>query len=177
MQQARAFSFVCRARAVLAAALLAGASLAAQAALVGFTGATDSGPLAGESFSGSFSHADPVAGFTGAVDLDQFELHFLGRLHALADADAAAVAWFDNGNFLGIDIRFAGALPAVQLVAGFLDVAEAHLAYDSSGAGVEGFGTVIFRAEQVVPEPGAAALALTAVLLLGAARRRRSRRP
>jgi MYXO-CTERM domain-containing protein len=162
-----------RLRALLAAACLAGASLAAQAALLGIAGEVDSGPLAGQAFSGRLSYADPAGGFTGAVDLDQFELFFDGQFYALANASGPALAWFDNGAFLGVDVSFADARPAVQLLAGFTDVSEAYFAYDRSGQGIEGFGSVSFRVEHTVAEPGAAALALAGLALLGGARLRR----
>jgi hypothetical protein len=157
-------------RAAMLAAVLAMASLASQAALVTYTGQTDPvGPLPDTPFSGSFSYADPVAGFDGSVALDNFTLDFAGQSYTLAGADAPAVAWFVGGIFVGIDyIDLDSASPAVAFTAGFADLSEASFSYfvgDSQGLG--GFTTLT-----TVPEPATATL-LLAALGLAAIRRRR----
>lgn len=157
------------------AAVLAAASLGASAAVVNFSGSTDSGPLVGQSFSGQFSYADPAAGFDGVVDLDSFTFSFFGQTYGLLDADWAPAALFVNGVFTGIDYAFSGSLdtvlrPNVSLVAGFFDPSDAFFTYQVSE--LTGFGSVSFEAAGAVPVPGTLAIALAGLALLGAGRRR-----
>lgn len=163
-------------RHALAAALLAGAALPAAAADFLFSGSTDSGSLNPATFSGTFSYADPLAGFDGSVTLSAFSLSFAGQAYTLAGADAGTqpVAGFVAGSFVGIDYQdtratLPGPRPQVLLTAGFTALDQAFFSYDASGAGVEGFGSYTVSA---VPEPAAAALWLAGLALLGSARRR-----
>lgn len=163
-------------RAATLATILALASLGSQAALVNYTGKTDPiGPLPDAPFSGSFSYADPGAGFDGQVALDSFSLDFAGQTYTLAGADAPAVAWFVAGSFVGIDyFDFDSGSPAVAFTAGFSDLSEASFSYfvgDSQGLG----GFTSLTAVTTVPEPATASLLLLAALGGAAARRRSAR--
>lgn len=165
-------------RAALTAVLLATAALSAQAADYTFAGLTDSGPLNPAPFSGSFSFDDPAPGFDGAIALDALSLLFAGQSYTLASADAgtAPVAWFAAGSLLGIDYQDSGAAdpatrPHVQLLAGWIDISEAYFSYDTTGSGVEGFGSLGISA---VPEPAGWALLLAGLGLVGLLGRRRS---
>ena len=158
-----------------AAALLAAASLTAQATTVAYTGLIDSGPLIGSSFGGGFSYADPSAGFDGSVDLDSFTLAFAGRSYTLASADLTPVAWFVGGAFVGIDyLDLDSAPPAVAFLAGFTDLSQALFSYDVPGAG-QGFGG--FTSLTTVPEPASILLLLAGLGLVAATRRRASAGP
>ena len=142
--------------------------VSAQAAVTRYTGLVDSGPLAGSLFSGSFSYADPVAGFDGAVDLGSFTLNFNARTHTLAAADLPAVAWFAGGSFVGVDyVDLDSPGMAVQLTAGFTALADAVFSYQPTGA-AQGLGG--FTSFSAVPEPATLALLLAAVGGLAASR-------
>ena len=164
---------------LLAAALLACASLPALATAVTFSGVTDWGSLNGTVFSGSFAYDEPTAGFDGSVDLIAFSLSFAGQNYALAGADAGftPMAWFSAGSFLGLDYQDSNAAgsaarPVVTMTAGFTQFSEAYLAYDTTGGGTEGYGS--YAIDTVVPEPASLALLLTALGLAGLQTRRRS---
>jgi hypothetical protein len=168
-----------RLKPLLAAALLACAGLSAQAASFTFSGVTDSGSLDGTAFSGSFSYAGPAAGFDGSIDLSAFSLRFAGNSYALGGADAGTtpVAWFSAGSFVGLDYQDSSAAdpalrPVVNLVAGFTQFSEAYLAYDTTGGGIEGFGSYTVTAVPV-PEPASGAMLLAGLGLVGLLVRRR----
>ena len=151
-------------RPLLAAATLAVACLSVQAAATNYTGLVDSGPLAGSSFSGGFSYADPVAGFDGPVELTSFTLNFNARTYTLASADLPAVAWFSGGGFLGVDyVDLDSFGTAVQLTAGFTNLSEALFSYQPTGA-AQGLGG--FTGFTAVPEPAPLALVLVALAVL-----------
>jgi hypothetical protein len=168
---------ITRIKHLAASAVLAMASLGAQAsAILTFTGTTDSGPLAGQSYDGSFAFDAPAAGFDGAVTLQSFTLNAFGQTYTLADADTSPMAWFAAGQFLGLDFIDADATnpalrPFVTLTAGFFDISEAFLAYDTSGAGIQGFGS--FTPTAAVPEPASLGLTLAALGGIAVALRRR----
>ena len=132
---------------LVAACLLTCASLGAQAATVNFYGVTDSGPHLGQTFSGNFSFADPVAP-DAIIDLDAFSLEFMGVAYTLADADfgLTPVAYFTAGEFLGVDyFSNSSVLPSVALSAGFSSLSEAFFSYRVNGSGGPemGFGTLV----------------------------------
>lgn len=167
------------------AVALAGAlgASAAHADTWQISGSADSGPLAGGSYSGSASWAAPVAGYDGSVALDALSLDFDGRSYALAGT-ATGEAWYAAGVFLGIDFQSDAALvaagaPALQLVAGFTDVADAHLAYTvidaADGSTALGFGSVAYTpVAAAVPEPATYALWLAGLGLVAGGLRRRA---
>ncbi|MBK1686861.1 PEP-CTERM sorting domain-containing protein [Rubrivivax gelatinosus] len=164
----------------LAATLFAGLAAPAQAALYRIDGLVDSGSLAGTAFSGSLGFEDPVAGYDGSVELSSFTLDFAGARYTLdgIDADSLPLAWFSAGSLLGVDLMFSGAgalsQPLLALAAGFTEASQAFLAYDTTGAGTEGFGSVVFtEVTQDVPEPASAALVMAALAAAALARRRR----
>lgn len=165
--------------ATVAAALLA-CAFSANAALFTFAGSTDSGPLTGANFSGSFSTSDPLPA-DGSVDLNAFTLSFAGQAYTLATSDVftTPVAWFASGNFIGvdyidIDAADPGARPWVQMVAGFTDFGQAFFAYDATTTSIDGAGFGSY-AVTAVPEPGSMALVLSALGLLSAVAHNRRR--
>lgn len=165
-------------RTLLAAAGLAVATLGAQAGTYSFQGQADSGPLAGTPFSGQLQFADPAAGFDGSVALGQFTLQFLGETYTLASADAAPVAWFAAGQFLGVDYLDMDApnpsqRPWLALTAGFTMLDEFLFAYDNVGTGTQGLGGA--TQWTAVPSASPLALAMLGLAAAGLAGRRRSR--
>ena len=152
-------------RPLAAASALTLACVSAQAAQVNYTGLVDSGPLIGSSFSGSFSYADP-APLDDFVLLDSFELNFEGLTYTLASADAAPLAWFAAGSFLGIDYLDLDSFGiAVQMTAGFFDLSEASFSYDIGGTTGQGQGFGGFTSFTTVPEPGTLGLVLAGLLM------------
>jgi hypothetical protein len=167
---------------LLVAAWLACAAAQAPAADFSFAGVTDSGSLLGSPFSGSFSYDMPAAGFDGSAVLSAFSLSFAGQAYTLASAEAGStpLAWFTAGSFVGVDYQSGAAAdptvrPQVSLVAGFTQFSEASLAYSTSGAGVEGFGSYTVTAAAPVPEPGGWLLMLGGLTAAGTIGRRRWR--
>ena len=158
-------------RPLVAATTLSLACVSAHAALVNYTGLVDSGPLIGSSFSGSFAYADPAAGFDGPVLLDGFVLDFEGLTYTLASADAAPLAWFAAGSFLGIDYMDLDSFSlSVQMTAGFFDLSEALFSYDTGDTAGQGQGLGGFTSFSTVPEPGTLGLVMAGLLF---ARRKR----
>ncbi|WP_326544056.1 PEP-CTERM sorting domain-containing protein [Pseudorhodoferax sp.] len=164
-------------RPLIAAALLAGSTLPAQALTYTFGGTADSGPLAGHAYEGSLSFADPAAGFSGSIELTAFTLDFNGQSYTLESADWTPVAQFDAGSFLGVDYTDIdsgdpGVRAHVTLTADWFDVSGAFLTYTTSAAdGGTGFGSLVFVTTPV-PEPGSITLMLGGLVLLGGLMRR-----
>jgi hypothetical protein len=168
----------------LTLALLAGAALLhAGSASAGnswfdLLGVTDSGPLNGQTFSGSFAYdsSAAVAGFNGSLSLSAFSLQFAGQDYSLASADVAPAAVFGDGVFLGlayadVDSSDSSLRSQLTLVPGFTAFdGEAYLAYVGAGA-AGGFGSYSVIAS-VVPEPHSLALLLAGLGLVAAVARR-----
>jgi hypothetical protein len=157
----------------VAAALLALSALAfvppASAAIVNydFSVAITSGPLASQTFSGSFSFDDEklMPGISGEdlYELKSFEFDFDGKTYTLADL-AYGDAAFSGGAFIGLDAGNATFtfLPAIApLLPAFL--------YEIAAG--PGDGNVVFNR---VPEPASGLLLAAA---FGAMLRHRRRRP
>lgn len=159
----------------LAATALALAAVAASAAPVSYTfnGITEERhPLALVPLSGSFSFEGVAANYTGEVALTAFSLDFYGEHYDLLDADAPAMAWFDNGLFLGVEFNDFNDTSrySVGLTAGIFDPLDAFFSYGAEG-GVQGYGSLNFEPNRV-PLPGTAGLALAAFMGLAVMRRR-----
>ncbi|TBO27861.1 hypothetical protein EYS42_15605 [Aquabacterium lacunae] len=152
-------------------------SLHASAASFTFSGVTDSGPLAGATFSGQFSHADSPDGLPldGDLPLSSFSLSFNGQTYTLAPDSLAAYA---QGQFLGLvhadtTSTDTALRPHVALVPGFTDLSEAHFFY-TGAQGDTGFGSYTVTAITPVPEPTLPVLALCGVGVAALAARRRA---
>jgi hypothetical protein len=164
------------ARLALASALgLCG--LQAHAASYTFAGVTDSGPLAGATFSGQFSHADSPDGqpLDGDLPLSSFSLNFNGQTYPLATDSVAAYA---QGLFLGLVHSDTASTdtavrPHVALVPGFTEFSQAHFFYVGA-QGDTGFGSYTVTAITPVPEPTLPVLALCGVGVAALAARRRT---
>lgn len=148
-------------------------SAAAPAATFSISGSTDSGPLAGASFSGMFSYSDTGLPTDGEALLTDFSLSFAGQSYTLFSADVAPTAVFSGGSFIGLSyVDDASAdtslRPQIGFTPGFFDLSDAYLAYVGSG-GQSGFGSYSIAA---VPEPATLVLWLGGVGLLGAMRRK-----
>lgn len=171
-------------RSAAVAATLAMASLAASAADFTFTGESDFGAYAGQTFSGSFSFAGSAASADGNLALTAFSMSFGGHTWNLSDLNAGAVAVFATGTPLGLELSADSSnlavRPSFTLVPGFTAYSDSLLTYtttDSSGP-VLGFGgiTTLTDVTPAVPEPTTYALLLAGLGLVGrvAQRARRS---
>ena len=163
---------------VASAALLLAPALTLAASYT-LSGLVDDGPLVGQAFAGSFefdaSSVTPT--FAGDLPLSAFSMVLAGQTYTLASADAAPVAVYFDGSFLGlsyIDGDSANPMlrPFVALVPGFVSLGGAYLSYDQSSdpnAGLAGFGSF---GVAVVPEPAAMLLMLAGLgVVCGVARR------
>jgi hypothetical protein len=150
-----------------------------QAASYTFSGQIDDGPLIGQAFAGSFEFdaSSVTPAFTGDLPLSAFAMALVGQSYTLASADAAPVAVYFEGSFLGLSYVDADAgnpllRPFVALVPGVVSLSDAYLAYDQSsdpGAGLAGFGSFSVA---VVPEPAAVLLMLAGLGVVGGMARR-----
>lgn len=148
---------------------------AANAALVEYTfvATPDSGPLAGQSFNGSFTYEDtdvPTAGFNGEdlFSLSSFSFSFDNVPVVIGDL-AYGFAAVEAGLFVGLDVG-ASTFSMLPGLAG----SDPFFSYDLTPTGGAGSGELSFQlVTNSVPEPGTAGL--LAVALLGIAGLRRSR--
>lgn len=143
----------------------------AHAASFDFSGATDSGPLAGTPFNGSFSYGEASPPTDGEAALTAFSLDFAGQSYTLAAAVGTASAVFAGGSFVGLSYlddasADAAVRPRVAFVSGAFGFEDAYFAYEGAGR-LGGFGSYAVSA---VPEPEAGWLLLGG-LVVGAARR------
>lgn len=161
------------------AALLLAPALAAAASYT-FSGRVDDGPLKGQPFGGSFEFdaRSVTPSFTGDLALSAFSMSLAGQIYTLASADAPAVAVYFDGSFLGLSFVDADAAnpllrPLVALVPGFVNLADAYLAYGQSndpGAGLAGFGSFSVT---VVPEPATVLTMLAGLAMIAGTMNRR----
>lgn len=158
----------------LAVALLA-AFPAAQAATqnYSFNGALDSGLYAGQTFSGNFSFDDAALSGIDAewLSVGSLSMNFLGNNYTLANAAAPVEVSYFNGAFVGLSYTVETGEPKFSLIAGYDNVGQSYIAYDTAVLGGSGAGNVIYAA---VPEPESYALLLAGLGLLGAVARRRN---
>ncbi|MBK1679874.1 PEP-CTERM sorting domain-containing protein [Rhodocyclus tenuis] len=157
-------------RSSVIAALMLAALPAAQAASYSFSGVSDSGPLLGQSLSGSLSFND--AGRTGRgfelFSLDSLDFVFAGQSYSLGNADVAPDVSYLDGNFLGLSYSASAGQTQLAFIAGTFEPGEAFLAYTHKG--LDGAASIVYAP---VPEPEAYAMLLAGLGLLGLAARRR----
>lgn len=152
------------------------AVLPAQAAVQNwdFSGQFDSGAFIGAAYSGSVRFDD--AALTGVGQewllLDAFSFTLLGNSYTLADAEVPAEAAFFDGQFIGVGYSVASGDPLFTLVAGYEQIGEAFIAYDTT-SGLSGAGSLVFT--PAVPEPGSWALMAGGLALMAGIARRRVR--
>lgn len=128
-------------------ALVAPAITAAPAQAVNlfeFTVNIDSGPLNGDSFSGSFGFDNPqLDSFgDGTADLTSFSFNARGRSFGLNDATDTPFAEFFDGDFLGIDYAFSRGSTNFQFRPGFFSIDGATFDYEIRQG--SGFGDTDF---------------------------------
>lgn len=162
-------------RSTALAALLLAALPAAQAATqqYSFSGMLESGLHAGQSFSGNFSFDD--AGLSNIdsewLSVSALSLSFLNQTFTLAHAAAPVEVGYFNGAFVGLSYTVDSSEPKFSLIAGYDNVNQSFIAYDTALAGASGTGNVIYAA---VPEPESYALMLAGLGLVGGIARRRA---
>jgi len=151
-------------------AALALASLQVHAATYVFTGQLETGPLAGQGFSGGFSYEDQLLAGVGSeyLNLTSWALNVLGQAYSADTVIASPQAAFWDGQFVGLNATFTSGPYAVTFADGFVDFGGAYLGY-STPAG-EGFGSYAVSA---VPEPAALSLSVLGLAALGLIARRR----
>ena len=164
-------------RSTALAALLLAALPAAQAAIQSydFSGTLDSGFYNGQSFAGSFSFDD--AALLGSdsewLSVNHLSMSFLGATFTLANAAAPTEVAYFNGTFLGLSYTVESGDPKFSLIAGYDNVSQSFLAYDTVH-GTSGAGSISYTA--AVPEPESYAMFLAGLGLMGLTVRRRSLR-
>lgn len=122
---------------------------------------SDSGALAGEKFSGSFSYDESLV--TGTEDLlsqeyitvSNFEFDFINS--TFTEANGIAEVAFDGNNLMGLSFNVNNATAGnIQLdfsfVPGFTDISESYFTY-SPTTGNGGTGFVTFTEQIDVPQP------------------------
>lgn len=167
-----------------ACAVLSLASLAAQAGEFSFEGLLADGPLAGLSFSGSYTvdTSSLTPGIDTELPLTSFSMLLGTASYTLATADFAPTAVYAQGQFVGLSYVDADSVnltlrPQVAFVPGFDFFADAYIAYVTTpdlGGIDSGFGSYTVA---VVPEPASVALWLAGLAgIAGATRSARNRR-
>jgi len=147
----------------------------AEAALVNynFSGAIDSGLLAGETYNGSFTYDNATLTNSGSefVDLSSLTFNFLSSAYNLSNADFTPTADFFDGSFLGLSYVVSGIDPSFALVSSLGSGLPEDVAYFSyqTVAGDSGFGSLNVAA---VPVPAAVWLFGSGLALLSLARRK-----
>lgn len=153
---------------LLAAAAVVALSGAAQAeATYNFSGVLDTGPLAGMSFSGSFSFDDTLLnGSTEWLPLTALHLEFNTVNYVLAGTAAESVnsVSFDSGAVLGVDAMWGSISSGIFLSSGF----GSPYLYDSN----DNSGSLTLTAA-AVPEPSTWLMGLAGLAFMGAVARRR----
>ena len=141
------------------------------------TGVTDSGPLAGQSFSAVFSFDDALLSGFGdeTIDVTGFNAQVFDMSYSDADLAAAPTVSFLDGMLLGLNAVYEGGsalVPGFAFISGYFDAAEGYFSYElqADGGPLAGFGSYALAP---VPEPEQAALLLAGLgLIAGVARRR-----
>ena len=127
------------------------------------SGTTDSGPLVGETYSGSFSFDDATLTRNGSEFLTptNLNLNFSNPIFSNATPMLPAQLAFSNGTFLGLNISTS----IYSFVPGFFSLNEALFAYQVNQQGGAGSINYTLRQEPAasVPEP----TATIGLLLLG----------
>jgi len=147
----------------------------AEAALVNynFSGAIDSGLLAGETYNGSFTYDNATLTNSGSefIDLSSLTFNFLSSAYNLSNADFTPTADFLDGSFLGLSYVVSGIDPSFALVSALGSGLPEDVAYFSyqTVAGDSGFGSLNVAA---VPVPAASWLFGSGLALLSLARRK-----
>ena len=123
----------------------------------------DSGPLAGDRYTGSFSYDDSLLSNAGTEFLlvDTFSFSFLGQDYDETTGPFATEVLFTDGDFLGLNY----AASDFSFIPGFFDSSEAFFAYQTdAGVGAADVVYTLRQPEQSVPEPTSA----IALILAGA---------
>ncbi|NJL69954.1 MAG: hypothetical protein HC894_31685 [Microcoleus sp. SM1_3_4] len=133
-----------------------------------FSGSTDSGFLAGETYSGFLSFDD--SNITGSgrefLTLTDLDFDFSNPVFSNADPISVAEASFFNGTFVGLSFS----AETYSFVPGFFEVGEASFAYQVNQEG--GAGDVNYRlqtSQTPVPEPVPEPTFAAGLLLFGVA--------
>lgn len=168
--------FLTRISAIAAGVAASLIALESHAATISYNFTVDiiSGPLDGDSFSGSLAYDDAALTTSGSelVDVENLSFNFQGIDYTEADGDAAVE--FIDGEFLGLDFS---PNPTFSFVPGFFDLSEASFVYSVAGSG--GLSNLNYTlvtdggVDTTTPEP-TALLGLFAVAAFSATRLKKS---
>jgi hypothetical protein len=156
---------------IAAAALIAASAAHADSFL--FSGTLDAGPLAGQSFSGSFT-LDTSAVTGSAFEqllLSDFSLNFNAQGYT---QNGTATADYADGVFLGLSYSFSAASYELTMVSGSMDASDAVLYFQPmlGGSPVPTASSGMYTVT-AVPEPETWALMLGGLGAIGLLARRR----